>query len=58
MCRGSPEPNGVAVLCMKLLEQSGYKVLSIPYTKYNARDKLVHRVQYLNHHLKSLVIGS
>jgi len=58
MCRGSPEPNGVAVLCVKLLEQSGYKVLSIPHTKYNPRDKLVHRVQYLNHHLKSLVSGS
>jgi len=58
MCRGSPEPNGVAVLCMKLLEQSGYKVLSIPHTKYNPRDKLVHRVQYLNHYLKLLVSGS
>lgn len=58
MCRGSPEPNGVAVLCMKLLEQSGYKVLSIPHTKYNPRDKLMQRVQYLNHHLKSLVSGS
>lgn len=58
MCRGSPEPNGVAVLCMKLLKQAGYKVLSIPHTKYNTRDRLVQRVQYLNHHLKSLVSGS
>lgn len=57
MCRGSLEPNGVAVLSVKLLEEAGYKVLSIPYTKYNPREKLVRRVQYLDHQLKSLVRG-
>ncbi|XP_069674964.1 FAST kinase domain-containing protein 4 [Periplaneta americana] len=55
MCRGSSEPNGVAVLSMKLVEAAGYKVLSIPHTEYNPREKLVRRVQYLDHNLKSLV---
>jgi hypothetical protein len=58
MCRGSPVPNGVAVLSMKLLECAGYKVLSIPHTEYNPREKLLRRVQYLDHNLKSLVRGS
>jgi hypothetical protein len=58
MCRGSPEPNGVSVLSKKLLQEAGYRVLAIPHTKYNPREKLVSRVQYLDHHLKSLVRGS
>ncbi|PSN58393.1 hypothetical protein C0J52_02817 [Blattella germanica] len=58
MCRGSPEPNGVSALSTRLLEKAGYKVLSIPYTEYNTRDKLVRRVQYLDRRLKALVKGS
>ncbi|KDR07530.1 protein TBRG4 [Zootermopsis nevadensis] len=57
MCRGSPEPNGVAALSAKLLECAGYRVLCVPHTKYNPREKLLQRVQYLDQHLKSLVRG-
>jgi hypothetical protein len=58
MCRRMQVPNGVVALNMKLLECAGYKVLSIPHTEYSPRDKLLHRVQYLDHRLKSLVRGS
>ena len=58
MCIGSPEPNGVSSLSIRLLEKTDYKVLCIPYTEYNPQDKLVQRVKYLDNRLKSLVKGT
>ncbi|KAJ9598378.1 hypothetical protein L9F63_010900 [Diploptera punctata] len=58
MCRGSPEPNGVITLSARLLEKTGYKILCIPYTEYNPREKLVQRVKYLDSRLKTLVKSS
>ncbi|XP_066993848.1 FAST kinase domain-containing protein 4 [Anabrus simplex] len=55
MCRGRQEPIGAAVLSSQLLEKKGYKVLTVPYTEFNPREKVVTRVQYLEHRLKSLV---
>lgn len=33
----------------------GYKVLQVPYTEYNPKDKLVARVQYIEKKLKELI---
>nr|CAD7438424.1 unnamed protein product [Timema bartmani] len=56
LCRGvHNEPNGMAALGAQLLEKKGYKVMTIPHTDFNPRDKLVRRVQYLEQQLKNLV---
>lgn len=54
MIKGRQEPTGVHLLVAKLLQGQGYTVLRIPYTEFNARDKLVNRVQYLETKLKGL----
>nr|CAD7199023.1 unnamed protein product [Timema douglasi] len=57
LCRGvHNEPNGVAALGAQLLEKKGYKVMAIPHTEFNPRDKLVRRVQYLEQQLKNLAV--
>ncbi|CAG9120764.1 unnamed protein product [Plutella xylostella] len=55
MCRKTAAPLGVNQLYTKLLQMKGYKVLQIPYTEYNPKDKLVTRVQYIEKRLKDLV---
>ncbi|KRT82285.1 hypothetical protein AMK59_4360 [Oryctes borbonicus] len=55
MCKGSTEPIGVNTLAIKLLTALGYQVLTIPYTEYRPKDKLVDRVKYLESKLKHLV---
>lgn len=54
MCKGCTEPTGIIVLATKLLLSQGYKVLSVPYTEYKIKDKLVERVQYLESKLKKI----
>lgn len=54
MCKGTNEPVGLTILGMKLLESRGYRVLTIPYTEYRPRDKLVDRVKYLETKLKTV----
>ncbi|CAD0200194.1 unnamed protein product [Chrysodeixis includens] len=39
----------------RLLELKGFKVLQIPYTEFNPKDKLLTRVQYIEKRLKELV---
>lgn len=52
-CRGCHyELTGLVALTHRLLNDSGYTVVSIPYTEYDLRDKLVNRVQYLNQRFK------
>ncbi|KAJ8969212.1 hypothetical protein NQ317_012383, partial [Molorchus minor] len=55
MTRGRVEPTGINVLASRLLEAQGYKVLPVSYTEFKPRDKLVHRVQYLETKLKEVV---
>ncbi|XP_008204920.1 FAST kinase domain-containing protein 4 isoform X1 [Nasonia vitripennis] len=54
-CRGANVVLGPVNLRKSLLEQQGYKVLLIPYTKVNIKDKLVTRVKYINDNIKLLV---
>ncbi|XP_055586690.1 FAST kinase domain-containing protein 4 [Uranotaenia lowii] len=56
MCQGPhPALNGVQTLVCRLLQQSGYSVLSIPYTEFNTSDKLLKRVEYLQKKFKTIV---
>ncbi|XP_072929420.1 FAST kinase domain-containing protein 4-like [Epargyreus clarus] len=55
MTRKTTVPLGVNQLYTRLLELKGYKVLQIPYTEYNPKDKLVSRVQYIEKKLKALI---
>lgn len=56
MCRGRVEPNGHNVLCFRLLEAKGYRILPLVYTDFNPKDKLVNRVKYFEASLKRLVL--
>ncbi|XP_058130159.1 FAST kinase domain-containing protein 4 [Anopheles ziemanni] len=56
MCQGPHAAlNGMQILYMRLLEQRGYTVLSIPYSEFNTSDKLLKRVEYLQKKFKSIV---
>ncbi|XP_018570435.1 protein TBRG4 isoform X2 [Anoplophora glabripennis] len=55
MTRGRVEPTGINVLAHKLLEAQGYKVIIIPHTEFKPRDKLIHRVKYIENKLKEAV---
>uniref|UniRef100_A0A182JBZ6 Uncharacterized protein n=1 Tax=Anopheles atroparvus TaxID=41427 RepID=A0A182JBZ6_ANOAO len=56
MCQGPHASlNGMHALYMRLLEQRGYTVLSIPYSEFNTSDKLLKRVEYLQKKFKSIV---
>lgn len=55
MTRRAAAPLGVLRLCGELLRLKGFKVLEIPYTEFNPKDKLVTRVQYINARLRALV---
>ncbi|OWR47923.1 hypothetical protein KGM_210585 [Danaus plexippus plexippus] len=55
MSRGTAHPLGTIRLYEHLLTLKGYKVLKIPYTEFNPKDKLVTRVQYIESRLKELV---
>ncbi|CAB3226971.1 unnamed protein product [Arctia plantaginis] len=55
MTRKTAVPLGINQLYTRLLQLKGYKVLQIPYTEYNSKDKLVTRVQYIEKRLKDLV---
>jgi len=55
MCKGRLEVTGVNVLCQRLLSAMGYKVVTVPYTEYKPRDKIVNRVKYLEAKLKEAV---
>lgn len=49
---------GVPSLCQKLASANGYRVLSVPYIDFNPKDKLTHRIKYLEKKLKQLVTRS
>ncbi|XP_038221665.1 FAST kinase domain-containing protein 4 [Zerene cesonia] len=55
MTRRECAPLGVFRLYTKLLELKGFKVLHVPYTEYNPKDKLLTRVQYIEKRLKEIV---
>lgn len=56
MCQGPHVSlNGIQTLNMRLLEQEGYTVLSIPYNEFSTSDKLLKRVEYLQKKFKSIV---
>lgn len=55
LCRKTAVPLGICHLYTRLLELKGFKVLQIPYTEFNPRDKLITRVQYIERNLKRLV---
>lgn len=56
LCRGCRfEITGVNDLVRRLLEAKGYQLVTVPYTDFNPRDKLIKRVQYLEKHLKDIV---
>ncbi|KAJ8672785.1 hypothetical protein QAD02_004045 [Eretmocerus hayati] len=54
-CREKQELIGPVKFHRSLLEKQGYKVLLIPYSEMNTKDKLVTRVKYLIDGIKSLV---
>lgn len=59
MCKGlKNELNGFNALAFKLLEKTGYKVLSIPHTEFSTSDKVLKRVKYLDSKLKDIVSPS
>ncbi|KAG5882845.1 hypothetical protein JTB14_022356 [Gonioctena quinquepunctata] len=55
MTRGRVEPTGINVFAANLLQSQGYRIVTMPYTEYKPRDKLVHRVQYIESKLKDIV---
>ncbi|KAG6448228.1 uncharacterized protein LOC115442258 [Manduca sexta] len=55
MTRKTAVPLGINQFYTRLLQLKGYKVLQIPYTEFNPKDKLVTRVQYIEKKLKDLV---
>jgi hypothetical protein len=56
MCQGTHQiMNGITALSIKLLEKSGYNVLTVPYNEFSTSDKLLKRVQYLEAQLKQIV---
>ncbi|XP_049870508.1 FAST kinase domain-containing protein 4 isoform X2 [Pectinophora gossypiella] len=55
MTRKTVVPLGVNQLYTRLLQLKGYKVLQVPYTEFNPKDKLVTRVQYIEKRLRELV---
>ncbi|KAJ8724643.1 hypothetical protein PYW08_016117 [Mythimna loreyi] len=55
MTRKSAVPLGINQLETRLLTLKGFKVLQIPYTEYNPKDKLVSRVKYIEKRLKEIV---
>ncbi|XP_052758137.1 FAST kinase domain-containing protein 4 [Galleria mellonella] len=55
MTRKAVHPIGINQLYTRLLELKGFKVLQLPYTEYNPKDKLVARVQYIEKKLKEII---
>lgn len=55
MCKGKVEPTGINNFAIRVLEAQGYKILAVPFTEFKPRDKLVHRVKYLESKLKEIV---
>jgi len=55
MTRGRVDLSGGCKLCEELTAMSGYKVLSVPFSEFNPKDKLSSRVKFLETHLKLLV---
>lgn len=55
ICKGRTDVIGVNALSQRLLAAMGYKIVSVPYTEYRPRDKIVHRVKYLETKLKEAV---
>lgn len=58
MTRKTSAPLGINQLYTRLLQLKGYRVLQIPYTEFNPKEKLVTRVQYIEKRLKELVSNS
>uniref|UniRef100_A0A8D8R8L0 Protein TBRG4 n=1 Tax=Cacopsylla melanoneura TaxID=428564 RepID=A0A8D8R8L0_9HEMI len=55
LCRGTHNyPNGIAALSVRLLEATGYHVITVPHTEFHRNDKLVSRVKYLEAKIKQL----
>lgn len=55
ICLGTHEHvSGISSLNIRLLEKSGYSVISIPYSEFSMSEKLLKRVQYLEAKIKSL----
>ncbi|XP_047997178.1 FAST kinase domain-containing protein 4 [Leguminivora glycinivorella] len=55
LTRKTAVPLGVYQLYTRMLQLKGFKVLQIPYTEFNPRDKLVTRVQYIEKRLKEII---
>lgn len=55
LARKTAAPLGIYQLYTRMLQLKGFKVLQIPYTEFNPRDKLVTRVQYIEKRLKEII---
>ncbi|XP_076250695.1 FAST kinase domain-containing protein 4 [Rhynchophorus ferrugineus] len=55
MTKGKVQPTGVNVFSQNLLSAMGYKVVAIPYTDFNIRDKIVNKVKFLETQLRHAV---
>ncbi|XP_063368404.1 FAST kinase domain-containing protein 4 [Cydia amplana] len=55
LTRKTAVPLGIYQLYTRMLQLKGFKVLQIPYTEFNPREKLVTRVQYIEKRLKEII---
>lgn len=55
MCQGAHQKlTGITSLNIKLLQKSGFNIITIPYNEFNNSDKLLKRVQYLERKIKEV----
>ncbi|XP_022196797.2 FAST kinase domain-containing protein 4 [Nilaparvata lugens] len=55
LTKGETDLVGLASLCVRLISNSNYTVMTIPHYEFNPNDKLVTRVKYLEQKLKTIV---
>ena len=57
-CQGDDnQVNGITALSYRLLRESGYDVLPMPYNEFNTSEKILKRVQYLQEKFNKIVKG-
>ena len=55
LCKGKPFSTGAQGFRERLLIQSGYRVVKVKHTEFDPREKLVKKVQYLEHLIKNVM---
>jgi hypothetical protein len=55
---GIREPTGLSALQVRLLQNEGFYVVTVPYTEFSPQEKVLRRVQYLEQRMRSINIQS